>query len=81
MDKVRLGVDEGRMITAAIDSTTKKRAGQFATQGIHIGQNVPFPLPLINICGETTEDIAMQVELCFEILAAVKKSLLRISTS
>ena len=51
------------MITAAIDSTSKKRAGQFATQRIHIGQNVPFPLPLINICGKTTEDIAMQVDL------------------
>ena len=57
------------MITAAIDSTSKKRAGQFATQRIHIGQNVPFPLPLINICGKTTEDIAMQVDLGFEILA------------
>ena len=53
------------MITDAIDSTTKQRVGQFATQGIHIGQNVPFPLP--------TEDIAMQVDLEFEILAVVKK--------
>ena len=50
VDAVRAGAEEGRMITAAIDSTTKKRAGQFATQGIHIGQNVPFPLPLMNIC-------------------------------
>ena len=73
VDAVRAGAEEGRMITAAIDSTTKKRAGQFATQGIHIGQNVPFPLPLMNICGETTEDIAMQVDFGFEILAAVKK--------
>ena len=72
VDEVRAGAESGRMITAAIDSTTKKRAGQFATQGIHIGQNVPFPLPLMNICGETTEDIAMQVDFGFEILAAVK---------
>ena len=70
---MRSGAEEGRMITAAIDITTKKRAGQFATQGIHIGQNVTFPLPLMNICGETTEDIAIQVHLGFEILAAVKK--------
>ena len=73
VDEVRSGAEEGRMITAAIDITTKKRAGQFTTQGIHIGQNVTFPLPLMNICGETTEDIAMQVDLGFEILAAVKK--------
>ena len=73
VDEIRAGAESGRMITAAIDSTTKKRAGQFATQGIHIGQNVPFPLPLMNICGETTEDIAMQVDFGFEILAAVKK--------
>ena len=73
VDAVKAGAESGRMITAAIDSTTKKRVGQFATQGIHIGQNVPFPLPLMNICGETTEDIAMQVDFGFEILAAVKK--------
>ena len=73
VDEVRSGAEEGRMITAAIDITTKKRAGQFTTQGIHIGQNVTFPLPLMNISGETTEDIAMQVDLGFEILAAVKK--------
>ena len=62
----------GRMITHAMDSTTKKRAGQFVTQGIHIGQNCPFPLPLINICGEKTEDIALQVDFGFRCLAAVK---------
>ena len=73
VDEVRVGAESGRMITSAIDSTTKKRAGTFATQGIHIGQNVPFPLPLMNICGESTEDIAMQVDFGFEILAAVKK--------
>ena len=33
----------GRMLTHAIDSTTKKRVGTFACQGIHVGQNVPFP--------------------------------------
>ena len=73
VDAVKEGAEGGRMITAAIYSTTNKRAGPFATQGIHIGQNVPFPLPLMNICVETTEDIAMQVDFGFEILAAVKK--------
>ena len=51
VDEVKARAENGRMITAAIDtpldSTTKNRAGQFSTQGIHIGQNVPFPLPLM----------------------------------
>ena len=63
---------DNRAITHAIDSTTKKRVGQFATQGIHIGRNVPFPLSLINIAGETTEDIALQVDFGMEVLAAVQ---------
>ena len=58
--------------TAAIYSITKKRAGTFATQGIHIGQNVPFPLPLMGIVGESTDDVAMQIDFAFEILAATK---------
>ena len=62
---------QGRMITHAIDSTTKKRVGTFAAQGIHVGQNVPFPLPLLPICGKTTEDIALQTDFAFEVLAAV----------
>ena len=63
---------DNRAITHVIDSTTKKRVGQFATQGIHIGRNVPFPLSLINIAGETTEDIALQVDFGMEVLAAVQ---------
>ena len=44
-------------------STPPKRGvGQFATQGIHIGRNVPIPLPLMGIAGETTEDIALQID-------------------
>ena len=61
------------MITHAVDSTTKKGIGQFAVQGIHIGKELPFALPLTNICGEKTDDTALQVDLMFEILAAVKK--------
>ena len=63
---------KGRMITHAIGSTTKKGVGQFAAQGVHVGQDVPFPLPILGISGETTEDIALQVDMGFEILAAVK---------
>ena len=62
---------EGRMITHAIDSTTKKRVGTFACQDIHVGQNVPFPLPLLPICGQSTEDIALQTDFAFEVLSAV----------
>ena len=61
----------GRMLTHAIDSNTKKGVGTFACQGIHVGQNTPFPLPLLPICGESTEDVALQTDFAFEILAAV----------
>ena len=69
--EVRNEKSEGRMTTHATDSTTKVQVGQFAVSGIHIGQNVPFPLPLIPVCGETTSDIAEQCKLIFEILAVV----------
>ena len=64
---------QGHMITHCIDSTTKKRVGTFATQGIGINRNCPVPLPLISIAGETKEDIARQVDFGFEVLAAVQK--------
>ena len=72
-DEIIKTSNEGQMITHAVDSTTKKGIGQFAVQGIHIGKELPFALPLTNICGEKTDDIALQVDLMFEILAAVKK--------
>ena len=64
--------NEGRMITHAIDSTTKKNVGTFATQGIHIGQESPLPLPLIGIVGESTDDVALQIDFAFEVLAVTK---------
>ena len=45
--ELRSGSEDDK--TAAIDSTKKKRAGTFGTKGNHIGQNVPFPLPIISI--------------------------------
>ena len=63
---------KGKMITHASDSTTKKGVGKFMVQGLHIGQDNPYPLPLLSIYGETTEDIAMQVDMGFEILGAVR---------
>ena len=49
----------GRMVTHATDSTTKKRVGKFAVSGIHIGRNAPFPLPVIPVGSEATEDIGV----------------------
>ena len=59
------------MTTHATDSTTKREIGKFSVAGIHIGNNVPFPLPLIPVSGESTNDIAEQCKLMFEILAVV----------
>ena len=61
LEKVESQKAEGRMVTHAMDSTTKRGVGQFAVQGLHIGQDSPFPLPILSIHGETTEDIATQV--------------------
>ena len=72
VDKLEEEKVTGKMITHASDSTTKKGVGQFVVQGLHIGQDIPFPMPILPIHGETTEDIARQVDLGFEILAAVR---------
>ncbi len=61
VDKLEDEKQKGRMITHASDSTTKKGVGQFVVQGLHVGQDNPFPLPILSIHGKTTEDIAMQV--------------------
>ena len=58
------------MITHASDSTTKPKVGQFIGQGIHIGQNAALQLPLLPICGEKKEDIAVQLGMGLEILSA-----------
>ena len=42
-DKAQKILTYGRMMTNAIDLTTKKRVGQFAMGEIHLGQNL-FPL-------------------------------------
>ena len=72
VDKMVEARNQGRMVTHAIDSTTKKGIGQFATQGIHIGRDSALPMPLINISGETTQDIALQIDHGFNCLAVAK---------
>ena len=64
--------EKGRMVTHASDSTTEKEVGQFIVQGLHVGQDCPYPLPILTIHGETTEDIAMQVDMGMEMVAAVR---------
>ena len=64
--------DKGRTITHASDSTTKKGAGQFIVQALHVGQNTQIDLPILPIFSETTEDIAIQADMGMEILAACK---------
>ena len=63
VDTFEAGKAADKPLTHFSDSTTKARVGQFVAQGIHVGRDPPFPLPILSIDGETTEDIAMQVEL------------------
>ena len=41
-------------------------------QGLHVGQDCPYPLPILSIHGEAMEDIAMQVDMGMEVVAAVR---------
>ena len=66
------GSEGGSAITHASDSTSKKGAGQFIVQALHIGQTTQIDLPILPIFGETTEDIAIQIDMGLEILAASK---------
>ena len=72
VDLVQDGKGEGRAVTHASDSTTKKGAGQFIVQALHVGQSTQIDLPILPIFGETAEDIAIQVDMGMEILAASK---------
>jgi hypothetical protein len=72
VDLVKDGKNEGRAVTHASDSTTKKGAGQFIVQALHVGQTTQIDLPILPIYGETAEDIAIQADMGMEILAASK---------
>ena len=60
VEQVEEGKEQGRAIVHASDSTTKKSAGQFVVQALHVGQTTQFDLPILPIYGETAEDIATQ---------------------
>ena len=72
VELVQDGKDAGRAITHASDSTTKKGAGQFIVQALHVGQTTQIDLPILPIYGESAEDIAIQADMGMEILAASK---------
>ena len=61
--------EDGRMVTMASDSTTRKGVGQFQGQGLHIGTGTDFPLTMLSISSETREDIAQQLGMGLEISA------------
>ena len=46
--------DENVLVTHATDSTTRKRVGSFAPQGIHINRDRYLPLPTLCLSSETT---------------------------
>ena len=69
VDLVTDGKAEGRMVTLASDSTTRKGVGQFQGQGLHIGNGSAFPLPLLSISNETKEDIAEQLGMGLQVLS------------
>ena len=72
VDELERGKEEQRPLTHFTDSTTKKGVGKFAAQGIHIGRDAPYPLPILPIDRETTEDVAMQVSMGLSMVAAVR---------
>ena len=72
VDKMVDGKEQGRMLTHYTDSSTKKHVGTFNAQGIHIGKDNPYPLPILSVDGESKEDIAMQTDMDFSMLAIVR---------
>ena len=71
VDTIFAAKEAGDSITHAIDSNTKRGVGTFATQGIHINREAPLPIPLLGIHGESTEEVALQIDFGIQILAAV----------
>ena len=44
--EMKRGKEEEHMLTHASDSTTRRMVGKFIGPGIHISQELAFPLPL-----------------------------------
>ena len=61
---------EEHLITHSTDSTTRKKVGCFAPQGIHINRDEFYPLPTLQISSETTDNVAESIKTDFEMLSA-----------
>ena len=68
------GKAEGQMLTLASDSTTRREVGKFIGMGIHLDQDIAFPLPLLNVSSETREDIAQQLGMGLQLLSISSKT-------
>ena len=63
------GKEEGKMVTLASDSTTRREVGKFIGMGIHLDQESAFPLPLLSITSETREEVAQQLGMGMQVLS------------
>ena len=57
-------------MTHATDSTTRKKVGCFAPQGLHINADTYIPLPTLQLGSETTKNISDSIVTGFDVLAA-----------
>ena len=69
-DKILEVKETDDVVTHATDSTTRKKVGSFAPQGLHINRETYLPLPTLQLGSETTKNIADSIATDFKILAA-----------
>ena len=62
--------DTDNVVTHATDSTTRKKVGCFAPQGLHINKEEYLPLPTLGMGSETTNNVSASVVTGFKILEA-----------
>ena len=65
--------DTDDVVTHATDSTTRKKVGCFAPQGLHINCNIYLPLPTMEMASETTHNVSESVITGFKILEAASE--------
>ena len=67
-DKI-VNLSEFDVITHATDSTTRKKVGCFAPQGLHVSQETYIPLPTLQLGSEITKNISDSIATGFEMMA------------
>ena len=65
--------DIDNTVTHATDSTTRKRVGCFASQGLHGNKDTYIPLPTLQMGSETTKNISESINTEFKIPAATSE--------